>query len=142
MAKGVYGSEGNDGLTLNYLTSPTVAALYKSLRAGHFPVVLGILGTLVLKLMVIFSTGLLTAKDQVMTSQIEFLALDKFNLYKTPSNPTSPLSYLRTLLAIRSNSLPYPSSTTPDFTTQPFLSLKQGKRKIRTHQLFQIYIAY
>lgn len=132
MAKNRSACDRSEGLTLNYLTLSTPGALYKSLKSGHVPVAIGILGTFALKLTVISSTGLLIAKDQMMTSEIDLLALDQFDFTKNSSAARSQFSSLQNLLAIHRYDLPYPSGTNSDFVTQSFSPFEQGKKKSST----------
>lgn len=131
MAKNRSGANGSEGFTLNYLTLSTPEALYKSLKSGHVPITIGILGTFALKLVVVFSTGFLIVRNQVTTSQIDILALDKFDLGKDLSAAANQFSSLWTLLAIHEYGLPYPSGTSLDFATQSFSPSEQGKKKLR-----------
>ncbi len=68
------------GLLLNYLTAFNLSALFQSAVRGHFAVLLGILGGLVLKALVIASTGLLVLQPVELVRSENFTVTDRFNL--------------------------------------------------------------
>lgn len=71
--------QGEDWLLLNYLTESTAGSLFRSIRGRHFLVSLGICGSLLLRLLTIFSTGLLSLEYRAMTSQQEYHIVDTFD---------------------------------------------------------------
>lgn len=111
------GNGSSHGFTLNYMTTTIPEALFLSLKANHLPVFLGVMGTLLLRLLVIFSTGLLTAEDKLMTHNETVLVLDHFNFSKAYGSAIVD-DELVTLWATSNVNLSYPSATTSDFATQ------------------------
>lgn len=117
-------AKAEKSLLLNYITTSTHEALYTSIRMAHYSVSLAIPGTLILRLLIIASTGLLSLEYRDMHSAGDFIVLDSFDFMKnngTPEGMAGPR-----LWSIQRFNTSYPVGTTPQFTTQTFALLDQG----------------
>ena len=68
-----------ESVLLDYLSMWNVAALFRSLRRGHFIVALTICASLLIKLMTALSTGLFISKDVDLVFNAEFQVQSKFD---------------------------------------------------------------
>jgi len=118
-------------LMLNYITSSMPGSFFRSLKRGHFLVSLGISGSLILRLMVIFSSGLLrleyrpviykrqlTIQDTIDTTKVtEYSNVDMSPLMKNSLDYSYMIKY----------GLDYPSGATPQFAVQSFTASDDGR---------------
>lgn len=72
--------EGENWLLLNYLTASTASSLFRSIKNRHFLVSMGICGSLLLRLLIIFSTGLLSLEYRAINHQQEYYTVNTFDL--------------------------------------------------------------
>ncbi|OJD37604.1 uncharacterized protein BKCO1_6000201 [Diplodia corticola] len=114
------------GLLLNYLTSSMAGSMVRSLRRGHFAVSIGILGSLVVRLLIIFSTGLLSLEYRSVTNAKDFVFQDSPNFAKVvdytsfSSEQFRPLSNGVNFWAILDYNLSYPHGATSKYALQSF----------------------
>ncbi|KAL1622805.1 hypothetical protein SLS54_004825 [Diplodia seriata] len=119
-------------LLLNYLTSSMPGSLVRSLRRGHFAVSIGILGSLVVRLLIIFSTGLLSLEYHSVANGKDFVFADSVNLAKSvhytseSSEKWRPLSNSVNFWAILNYNLSYPHGATSQYALQSFASSDYG----------------
>lgn len=115
-------------ILLNYLTPWSVISLFRSLRAGHLPVFLVILGGFTFKVLIVFSTGLLSLENKRLTYQTEFLVVDQFNFsmmgFETRLTPVDPGVAVWAMGQRNGSYLP---GTTSDSAALFFSPLKAGK---------------
>lgn len=116
-------------LLLDYVTSPVPKALVDALRAVHIPVATGTLGTLVLRALIIASTGLLSLRNWTYPTQISLALRNEFNftaierLYDG-KGPLDPASIVWT---VKDHNLSYPIGTSSTATAQTFSHPEQGE---------------
>lgn len=119
------------GLLLNYLTSSMPGSLIRSLRRRHFAVSIGISGSLVLRLLIIFSTGLLSLEYRSVTSSRDFVFQDDFDLSKDyaalEDDGFRPLSNTVNFWATLNYNLSYPHGATSQYALQSFAPSDDGK---------------
>lgn len=116
------------GLMVNYSTSSLPGSLFRSLKRRHFLVSVGISGSLVLRLMIIFSSGLLRLEYRSVASMKDLNFQDTIDLTKNVSH--SYWDNVRTALdywSISKYGLSYPSGVTPQFAVQSFIASDQGR---------------
>lgn len=116
-------------LLLNYLMSTNPESLLRSIKRRHFPVSIGISGSLLLRLLIIFSTGLLSLEYRPITHDKEIIVLDSLDLGKqvepvigTPQQPVDTALYF---WGTRAHDLPLPRGVTSEFAVQSF-KLSEG----------------
>ncbi|EOD51312.1 hypothetical protein UCRNP2_1955 [Neofusicoccum parvum UCRNP2] len=130
MARGPTSME--HGLLLNYMTSTTLWSLYRSVKRRHFLVSIGISGSLILRLLIIFSTGLLSLEYRPMVYDKEFLTLDTLDLAKEVeyiewlTDEFRPLSNGINFWAILNYNLSHPHGTTSEYAVQSFVPYDNG----------------
>ncbi|KAF6820834.1 hypothetical protein CMUS01_11497 [Colletotrichum musicola] len=73
-------AEAEHGILLDYITPLTMGSLVESVRRKHFLVTLTILGSLLLRALVIVSTGLLAVRQQTLVREANVTILDQFNM--------------------------------------------------------------
>lgn len=117
------------GLLLDYVSSPLPKALVDALRAVHIPVATGILGTLVLRALIIASTGLLSLRNWTYPTQISLALRNEFNftaieMLYDGKGPLDPASIVWT---IKDHNLSYPIGTSSTATAQTFSHPAQGE---------------
>lgn len=76
-------TEHHSCVLLNYLTSDTTSALFRSIKSRHFFVSFGICGSLLMRLLIIFSTALLSLEYKTITLQKDFSITEVFDLAST-----------------------------------------------------------
>ncbi|GME57882.1 hypothetical protein GTA08_BOTSDO01504 [Neofusicoccum parvum] len=116
-------AKAEKSMLLNYLTAAIHEALYASVKMGHYSVTLAISGTLILRLLIIASTGLLSLEYREMQHAGTFAAVDSFDFMK--NNGTPVMMAGPRFWAIQQFNSSYPAGTTPQFTTQSFAPLDQ-----------------
>lgn len=123
-------------LTLNYLTSSILGSLYRSLKGGHFLVSLSICGSLLLRLAIIFSSGLLRLEYKSVTSSGRLRFQDTFDLSKSVHHadrgPLFPEEKSLGYWSILKYGLSYPSGTTSLSAVQSFTANEDGKCQSRS----------
>ncbi|KUJ24520.1 uncharacterized protein LY89DRAFT_727542 [Mollisia scopiformis] len=109
-----------ESVLLDYVDPMGIISLFKSVRAAHWPVSLAITGGLLLKLAIIFSSGLLDLEViQVQETSPDLMADYQFdtNNYSLSSIDGAPYS---NWYAIQNFNLTYPVGTTPTQAYQFF----------------------
>lgn len=116
-----------NSLMLNYITSSMPGSLVLSLKRRHFLVSIGICGSLILRLMIIFASGLLRLEYRSLAYSKDIRVEDVFNLNKNADDyifdDLTDLNYW----AILSYDLPYPHGVTSQFAIQSFVTDDGGK---------------
>lgn len=123
---------------LNYVTSSMPGSLFRSFKRKHFLVSIGICGSLILRLMIVFASGLLRLEYRSLTFEMRLSVEDIIDLTKNVSIETwatvypdsSGLNYWATL----KYGLPYPHGTTSQFAAQSFVPGDDGKHLLLTPQ--------
>ena len=121
MGKGF--TPASQSILLDYISSWNVLALYRSFRRYQFLVALPILGTLLIQLMVVFSTGLLAIQDTLMVAQVPVTVSQAFegSGFQNGSNVDAQPFALN--YGVQNFSLSYPFGTTRDYAFAEFHSL-------------------
>ncbi|KAK1751052.1 hypothetical protein QBC47DRAFT_364602 [Echria macrotheca] len=105
-------------LLINYVSPWSVTVLYRSLSAGHFAVTLVVLGGLLLKALIIVSTGLIDLEPMRSTYETQFSLTNQFNLsrgrFESPVNPADPRVALWAFVQ-GEGTVQYPAGTTPEY---------------------------
>lgn len=114
-------------LMLNYITSSMPGSLFRSLKRRHFLVSLGISGSLILRLLVIFSSGILRLEYKYVTSTRELSLQDVISPAKDFANLNYGLTNNIAYWSLIKYGLPYPHGTTPQFAVQSFKSNDDGR---------------
>lgn len=109
-------------ILLNYTSSNTISSLVKSAKAGHTPVTVTILGTLLLRGLVIASTGLLSLQPQTMDDRTRLHTLNKFTFDTHDSEAIYNANLDNTLWAIKNYNASYPTWTSDEYAVQQFAS--------------------
>ena len=110
-------------LLMNYISPWSMTALYRSLGAGHFAVTLSILGGVILKILIIVSTGLLELEPRQLSYDTVLPVPTQFNLSRARSASPIKLGDPRTALWVAyqgdSPGTRYPAGTTSEFAVLP-----------------------
>lgn len=123
-----------NSLMLNYVTSSTLGSLVRSLKRKHFLVSISICGSLIFRLIIIFTAGLLRLEYRSLASGRDFIAKDIFD----PSTKVSSLSWDAPETTFPTTNglnywatfkygLPYPHGITSQFAVQSFAADDDGK---------------
>lgn len=104
-------------MLLDYISCWNVKVLFASIKAKHFDVSLAIAATLLLQLLIIFSTGLFTLEGR--TIYLEHVPITTHFKFASPSVNINSLPFM-TALAIRQHNLDYPAGSTETFAYQTF----------------------
>lgn len=120
-------------LMLNYLTSSMPGSLLRSLKRKHFLVTIGIFGSLILRLTIIFASGLLRLEYRSLAFERDLNVEDIIEPRKTinykPWQELSPVSNVLNYWAVLKYGLPYPHGTTPQFAVQSLATGDEGKSR-------------
>jgi hypothetical protein len=113
----------HENILLNYLSPNSIISLFKSFRAGHYFVAIGILGSFTLRLLTIASTSLLSLRLETMTTPSNFTLLDDFHLERGQRSLGETLADPAiTMWAIFQRNQSYPPGVTPELATQTFVA--------------------
>lgn len=118
-----------NSLMLNYVTSSTLGSLFRSLRKKHLLVSIGICGSLILRLIIVFASGLLRLEYRSVVLERTLIVEDIFDLMKNTESwdtifpVTNGLKYW----AILRYGLPYPHGTTSELAVQSFITGDDSK---------------
>jgi Protein of unknown function (DUF3433) len=113
-------ADATESVLLDYLSPWNVISLFRSLKAGHYVVTITILATLLIRLLIISSTGLLLLQDAVIqNTSARFFASDKFTNNQVNLSAVDSKSAL-TVAGIASFGLSFPMGTTETYTYQSF----------------------
>jgi len=116
-------------LHLNYVTPWSGPSLFRSLSARDFPVSLAILNSLLLKLLIIVSTGLLALENKERSHDTEFRMVDEFNF---SLGSTNAFNSRVALWAITEGGVPYPPGMTSEHATSSFQIASFGSEASRS----------
>lgn len=107
-------SPASETLLIDYISQAQPVALWKSLKAGHLPVVLATTGGLLLKLLIVVSTGLLSLQQEFEAHQTSLLAADKFDssAWNGISNDSIPAIFA---YAVNALNMSYPPGTSDHY---------------------------
>lgn len=115
-------------LLLNYATPWTIASLFRSLSAGHYAVALGIYGSIMLKVLIIVSTGLLASEVKQFGLDAELRVVDQFNLSLNAGTPFAALADSGVALwAITQGGVRYRPGATSEHAAVSFTPIDMGK---------------
>lgn len=117
MTKGPVPAE--EALLLDYVSPWNVKALFSAIKSKHFGVSLAILGSILIKLAIIFSTGLLSLESQRMFEDGRLVRLeDKFCAFGSDNN--SYVQPVITAIGVSQYGLSFPPGTTDVYAVQSF----------------------
>lgn len=121
-----------NSLMLNYITSSTPGSLFRSLRRRHFLVSIGICGSLIFRLTIIFAAGLLRLEYRSVASERALNVEDIFDLTKKVNyfswDINNPVQNVLNYWAIFKYGAPYPHGTTSQFAFSLSLRLTMVSR--------------
>ena len=122
-----------DTLLLDYISISKAEALLKSLKSRHWPVAIAVSGSLLIKLLTLFSTGLLTLQFVNLESKnVSLLATDRFDA-SAWNNKTygyfDSVGYIMRTLAVLNYNMSFPVGTSKEFAIS---SLKLEDSSLRT----------
>lgn len=112
-------TSAKQSVLLDYLSPWNVLVLPRALARGHHTVALGIVGTLLLKVLIIVSTGLFVSRDKVSqqysTSLTKVFGVsDTFNPSNVDDRPQI------NLMGVNGTQLSYALGSTPEYAFQAF----------------------
>ncbi|KIW41439.1 uncharacterized protein PV06_07000 [Exophiala oligosperma] len=118
-------SKGSSNILLDYVSPIQVSSLHKSLSSKHHTVTAGILGFMLLKCIVLLSTGLfVTAPKLILQSDLGLIQHTIFNgsLFNSsaPSTTLNDSSLVYTAFGILSRGLPYTDGTNQGLVYERF----------------------
>lgn len=118
-----------NSLMLNYVTTSMPGSLFRSFRRKHFLVSIGICGSLILRLMIIFASGLLRLEYRSLIFGTRLSVEDVFSPTKNVSYWDGVLPGMNNLnyWAILKYGLSRPHGTTSQFAVQTFVASDDGK---------------
>ncbi|KAF2496882.1 hypothetical protein BU16DRAFT_607587 [Lophium mytilinum] len=107
-------SPASETLLIDYISQAQTVTLWKSLKARHFPVVLATIGGLLLKLLIVVSTGLFSLQQGFEVHQASLLAADKFDpsAWNRTSDDPVPAMFA---YAVNGLNMSYPPGTTDHY---------------------------
>jgi hypothetical protein len=114
-------------LLLDYVSIWNVKALFTSITAHHFHVTLAIAGTLLLQLMIIFSTGLFALEQRNIVRYNIPITTD-FKFANVSNEPVDSRSFMVAMAALQYD-LPYAPGTNATFAYQTFNTSQEDFRK-------------
>lgn len=124
-----------NGLMLNYITSSTVGSLVRSLKKKHFLVSIGIGGSLLLRLMIIFASGLFRLEYRSLAVDRSISVVDIFDLSRQYHQNGGPMTPIFKYWGALKYGLPLPHGTTSQFAFQTFVTDDDGKSRPHNPQL-------
>lgn len=126
-----------NGLMLNYVTSSMPGSLFRSFKKKHFLVSIGICGSLILRLIIIFASGLLRLEYWSLTFgtrlSIEDNIFPSKNVSLTYSDTDLPGGNGLRYWSMLKYGLPYPHGITSEFAVQSFVTGDDGKFRFQKH---------
>ncbi|KAK4448875.1 hypothetical protein QBC34DRAFT_438656 [Podospora aff. communis PSN243] len=108
---------------LNYVSPWNITSLSCALRACHWAVAIAIGGGLILKALVVVSTGLFVVEDRQFTVQTEFQLthrLDLSRLYNNTDIAEPRLDPGVAFWAVNAQNVPYPAGVNSEYAVAPF----------------------
>lgn len=116
-------------LFLDYISPWNLLSLFRSLRASHFIVALAIAGTLLIDLLIVFSTGLFMPQITHVTHHSrQLMASTKLDGSRFISDCVDERAYT-IIFGVYRNNLSYPFSTTEKYAYQYFNTSDPSVRK-------------
>ena len=112
-------TSASKGILLDYMSSWNVLVLRKALAAGHYNVVMSISVSIIIRILIVISTGLFISQDMIFEKQLNMPTKS----FSVPSGfdgadvDTLPYLHLKTVVG---NKSPYPLGTTANYAFQPF----------------------
>lgn len=124
-----------NGLMLNYVTSSTIGSLVRSLKRKHFLVSIGICGSLILRLMIIFASGLLRLEYRTLTVERPIRLEDVFDFNRIFEEDEGPVTTVFKYWGALKYGVPLPHGTTSQFAVQSFATTNYGKSHPHNSQM-------
>lgn len=116
-----------NGLMLNYVTSSTLGSLIRSLKRKHFLVSTGIGGSFVLRLMIVFASGLLRLEYRSLVVERPISVEDIIDLTLEYHEAQETVTTIFNYYAALKYGVPLPHGTTSQFAVQTFVDGDDGK---------------
>ncbi|KAK4444039.1 hypothetical protein QBC34DRAFT_361001 [Podospora aff. communis PSN243] len=107
-------------LLVNYVTPWSVVSLFKSLLAGHFPVSAAVMAGLLLKILIVVSTGLFVLQEEVVTSPIQARMVDRFSFVMAEDVQKNPVDPGFAFVAINEAQAALPPGVTSQYASSSF----------------------
>jgi Protein of unknown function (DUF3433) len=125
MAKGP--TIADKSLLLDYVSPTLPTAMYRSLRNRHFVVFTSIMVFIVMKIIMIFSTGLLVLENALVDAiPTKLLVANVFNASNFGDRNTGQSSLALAVYGVQKYNLPFPAGTTSEYTFQSFKPTKDS----------------
>lgn len=129
-----------NSLMLNYVTSSTPGSLVRSLKRKHLLVSVGICGSLIIRLMIVFAAGLLRLEYKTLSLGTRLSGKDIFDItrsYSSPSHSDDHDYWTNTDYWTRLKyGLHFPHGTTSQFAVQSFVNDDDSKSGFKEFSLF------
>ncbi|KAH8887918.1 hypothetical protein GQ53DRAFT_826905 [Thozetella sp. PMI_491] len=110
-------------LLLNYITPLSPKSFYTSLKLGHYQVTLAIFGGFVIKILIIFSTGLLALEPQLVITTMDIKLVDEFTFdLESFYNSSKAYGAPATVWAVTQHNVSAPPGTSMKLATQSFFN--------------------
>lgn len=130
----------HNSLMLNYVTSSTLGSLIRSFKRKHFLVSAGICGSLVLRLIIVFASGLIQLEYRSLAFERGISVEDIFDLKKNVTytywEDPFPVKTSFNYWASQRYGLPLPHGTTLQFAAQTFLTGDDGNSIPQKAQIY------
>jgi hypothetical protein len=97
-----------------------VVSLFRSLSAGHFPVAAAVLAGLLLKVLIVLSTGLFVLQEEALTSPIQVRMVDRFNFAMAEDVQKNPVDPGFAFVAINEAQAALPPGVTSQYAASSF----------------------
>lgn len=131
-------TSAEQSLLLDYISTWNVRVLFRAGKARQFDVSAGVAATLLLQLMIIFSTGLFALEPQIM-QQPGVAVTTNFNFAYRPNVSVNSREFM-TALAIQDYGLEYRHGTSEEFAYQTFNFSNSDIRKYNTGPSFCVFL--
>lgn len=123
MSKGF--ARADKTLLLDYISPINFIAGVSALKAHHFAVALSVLGSLIIRILIIISTGLLVLQNQIIQHNFQPLKVsDKFDASSFNASSVDTRSYLNVYGVAHLNQS-FPRGTTHQYAFQSFNTSNQ-----------------
>lgn len=110
-----------DSLLLDYVSPNQAIALYKSIRAGHYPVAVATVGSLLVIAATVVSTGLFVLQQlPVSHHDASMILQDQFNLNLFNASLVDTVPILQAFGLLGNISVAAPAGTNKDYAVQSF----------------------
>lgn len=128
-------ASAENSLLLDYISTWNIRVMFRSGKARQFDVTIGVAATLILQLMIIFSTGLFALEPQIM-HQSDIPVTTNFNFAYRPNVSADSRDFM-TAVAIQDYNLEYRHGTSEEFAYQTFDHSNINMRKYKRVQWLQ-----